>query len=172
MTGSERPLGTTTSGPRERARPTGYSLVEIIVVVGIMSVLTGLAIPSLRGMRERAALQNGRHLITSALSLARASSSQWGRTSVVRIDTIRDELRVVLDTGAAGTGADTLVVREYRLGEGSGVQIESDRGSLCFNSRGVGTVAAECPTTGAVIRLRLADAVDTIVVSSAGRLRR
>ena len=123
-------------------------------------------------MRERAALQNGRHMVTSALSLTRASGVRWGRNSVLRVDPVRDELRVVVDTGDASWGADTLVERAYPLGTSLRVQVRADPASFCFNSRGVATLSAQCSTVGGEIVLRYGAAADTLVVTSVGRVRR
>ncbi len=153
-----------------RPRKAGVSLVEMIVVLAVISLLATLAAPPLSRMRESAALQNGRAAVTSALSVARTAGTQWGRTSILRIDTATNRLRIVVDTGSAAGGVDTLVVRRYFLGADQGVALSSNRTEICFNSRGVATTAAACPSSGARIVLSVGARRDTIVVNSAGRV--
>jgi len=150
----------------------GFSLLELLVVLGLMVILGGLAGAPLQRIRERSAIQNARHMVTSALALTSVTGSRWGRTSYLRIDPIRDELRVVVDTGSVGSGGDTLVVRVYGLAEELGVQVSSTHSTLCFNSRGVGTVGRGCPETGGDIVLGYRGAADTLTLTSVGRIRR
>jgi len=147
----------------------GFSLVEIALVLVLIAVLGSMAAPSLSRFRNRSALQNGAHMVTSALSLAGSSGVRWGRTSVLRIDAGSDALRVVVDTGTTGSGRDTLIVREFRLGDDLGVEVTSNRSSLCYNSRGVGTTGADCPDQGGWIAVAFGGEVDTVHVNIAGR---
>ena len=125
--------------------------------------------PSLSRIRTKAALQNGRAAVTNALSTARSASTRWGRTSVLRIDARSDVLWTVIDTGSAGFGSDTVVLRRIDLRKEMGIDLESNRNALCFNSRGVGTTGAQCRATGAVIILGYGASADTLHINSAGR---
>lgn len=160
-----------TSRVSHRGSRAAFTLMEMVVTVFLVSTLLGIAIPALQKSLGRAALQNGRAGVSSALSTARAAATRWGRTSVLRIDAAEDELWTVVDTGAAGAG-DTLVLGRIRLREDMGVNLRADRTSLCFNSRGVGTTSRECPRTGATLVLEHGVDVDTLRINSAGRLWR
>ncbi len=159
-------------GRRPRDSSGGFSLLEVAFVLTLIGILAAMASGPLSNIRESSAIQNGRHAVTSALSLASSTGTRWGRTSVLRIDSIRDELRIVVDTSSAGSRGDSLVVRVYRLGEDLGVALSSNRRTLCFNSRGVGTSGVECAESGGWIALRYGGRADTLTVSSAGRVRR
>jgi len=147
-----------------------FTLVEVLIVVLMIGILAALAAPPITRIRESARLQNGRHMVTSALSLARATGPQWGRVAVLRIDTVLDQMWVVVDTGDAGR-ADTLVARTYRFADDLGVELESNRSSLCFNSRGIGTTGVECPATGRRILITSGGRADTLELTSVGRVR-
>lgn len=123
-------------------------------------------------MRTRAALQSGRAAVTSALTVARTASTRWGRTSILRLDGPRDMIWTVVDTGDVATGADTLVMSRVFLRTDFGVNLRTDQSALCFNSRGVGTAGAECPTLGAQIVLEYGGSADTLLVNAAGRIWR
>lgn len=150
----------------------GFTAVEMIVVLVLAGILVGIAAPPLGRMRTRAALQNARAAVTSALTVARSASTQWGRTSILRIDAYGDALWTVVDTGSAGTGADTVVLGRFLLRDDFGVNLRSERTALCFNSRGVGTAATECPTLGAQLVLEHGGESDTLFINAAGRLWR
>lgn len=155
-----------------RRRAAAFTLVEMIVIIAVIGVMAVIALPSFQRIRTSAALQSGRAAATSTLAAARATATAWGRTAVVRIDGPGNALWAVVDTGAAGNGVDTMVVGRVDLGGDLGLDLRSDRTTLCFNSRGVGTVARECPETGATLVLRYGNVADTLWVNVAGRVWR
>jgi type II secretory pathway pseudopilin PulG len=146
--------------------------VEVIILVAVMGLLTAIALPPLGRMRTTAALQSGRAQVTGALSLAQSTGVRWGRTARVRIDTLEDALTLEVDTGSAGFSSAPMLVRAYRLGAELGLELESDRGAICYNARGVATTASGCPATGARLILRSGDRSDTVSVNAAGRVWR
>lgn len=150
----------------------GFTVIELIIVLTLIGILAGIAAPPLGRMRTRAALQSGRAAVTSALTVARAASTRWGRTSILRLDGPGDALWTVVDTGTAGTGVDTMVVGRFDLRGDFGLNLRTDRTALCFNSRGVGTAGSQCPTLGAQIVLEYGAAADTLFINAAGRLWR
>jgi Tfp pilus assembly protein FimT len=145
-------------------------VVELILVVVLIGILAGIALPTLGRIRTSAALRNGRAALTSALATARSAATRWGRTSVLRIDADADALWVVVDTSDTGSGADTVVLTRFDLRSDMGLDLRSDRAALCFDSRGVGTTAAACPATGARLILVYGAVADTLLVNVAGRL--
>jgi prepilin-type N-terminal cleavage/methylation domain-containing protein len=154
---------------KRRSLPSGFTLIELLVALTLIGILAAIASPPLARMRGRSALQSGRAMVTSALATARASSTRWGRNSVVWLDD-DDVIRVIVDTGSTGTGVAPKLVSTYQLGTDLGLRMSADRDALCFNSRGVGTTAAACPASGARILLTHGSDVDTLNVNMAGRL--
>lgn len=148
----------------------GFSIVEVLTVVMLIAVLGSIAIPPLARMREAAAVDSGRAQVTAALWLSRSVGTQWGRTAVLTIDTASDVLTLHVDTSGLMESADSVVVREYRLGEELGIDLGADRSALCFNSRGIGVTSGPCPALGAVITVMRNGRVDSVRVSSAGRV--
>lgn len=150
----------------------GFTLMEILIVVTIIGILASFAGPSLLRMRTSAGLQSGRAQVTAALSLARATSARMGRTSTLTIDTARGVLRVSVDTGSVRDSSDPWLAREYRLSDDLGVRVGSNRSTLCFDARGIGTIAVGCPEAGAIFTLASGGVVDTVRINSAGRVWR
>jgi Tfp pilus assembly protein FimT len=142
----------------------------MILVVVLIGILAGIALPALGRIRSSAALHNGRAAVASALATARSAATRWGRTSVLRIDEDDDALWTVVDTSDGGGGADTMVLGRFDLRSDMGLDLLSDRTALCFDSRGVGTTAAACPATGARLILAYDGVADTLLVNVAGRL--
>lgn len=161
-------------GPESRrpGRRGGYTLMEIVVVLGLAALLLGLAIPPIGRMRTRTALRDGRAAVTRALVEARAGATRFQRTSVVTIDPAAGVLRAAIDTSSGGSATDTLLLGRFEVLGEYGVSLESDRAALCFGVDGVGTVAPACPLTGAEIVLRRGQSADTLLVNIAGRIVR
>lgn len=150
----------------------GFTLMEILIVVTIIGLLASFAGPSLLRLRASAGLQSGRAQLTAALSLARATSARMGRTSVLTIDTAEGVLTVSVDTGSVTGSSDPWLAREYRITDDLGVRVGSNRRTLCFDARGIGTIAVGCPEAGAVFTLASGGVVDTVRINSAGRVWR
>lgn len=136
----------------------------------VLAVVTSFAVPAVGRMRVAAAVQNARHAVESALSLARASAIQYGRPSILRIDAARDRVWVAVDTTVAGTGAALDTVRIFNLADELRVDLESDRAALCFDGRGIGTTGTACPAAGAVITLTREGKTGVVRVSPTGRV--
>ncbi len=147
----------------------GFSTVELVLTLLILGVLYGTAQPSIIRMRTAASVTSGRHVVASTLSLARATAIGFGRSTVVRLDAAGDRIWVEADTSAAGGGAvDTLGL--FYFGSALSVDLKSNRASLCFDNRGLGTTNATCTVAGALIVVARQGLSDPVTVSSLGRV--
>ena len=153
-------------------RRSAYSLIEVVVVLVLLSVLLGLAIPPIGRMRTRIALRNARAAVTTALVEARRGATRFQRTSVLTFDGASGVVSAAIDTASAGFDPDTLLLGRFELLREHRVSFESNRGALCFDGGGVGTVTTACPQVGAEIVLRRGDFADTLLVNAAGRVWR
>jgi prepilin-type processing-associated H-X9-DG protein/prepilin-type N-terminal cleavage/methylation domain-containing protein len=142
------------SRPCASLRRTGFSLVELLVVVSIISVLVGLLLPAVQSARESArstvCASNARQL---GLALQNYVSANGGKLMPLKVD---DATRI------AGTLAGQYPYpgkTRYWFGETddnqpSGLQLNADKGTLSPFMEG-NTAAYQCPNFGA-------DAVDVV----------
>jgi prepilin-type N-terminal cleavage/methylation domain-containing protein len=154
-------------GPPRRS---GFSLIEVLVVITILGLIASFAAAPVARMRTSAALQSGRSQVTSALSLAQATAVRWGRTTTLSIDTVLDALTIRVDTAVQSSAP--VVIRTYPVGEELGVELETDQAAVCYSARGVGTAASGCAATGTRLIIRSVDRADTVLINSAGRVWR
>lgn len=81
----------------------GYTLVEILIVVGIAGLLAAIAVPSLGGAMKRYALTNSAQAVSSAIRGARYAAVTKNRSMRIRFNCpAADQMRVVEVTGNAG----------------------------------------------------------------------
>ena len=135
----------------------GYTMLEMMLVLVIISISAGLAIPALIGMRDRITVRLAAIDATRALSDARSMALSAARRTAVRMDVTRNTLTVQ-------AGADTL--RTLRLDD-YGVRLRTTRDSIAWGPTGIGWGAAT-----ATITLSRGSATAALAVSRLGRIRR
>ena len=95
--------------PRPASRePSGFTLIEILVVFAIMTLLIGILMPMGRHQRDRAALASSAHQIASAMRLTRSRAVVENRPMAFLIDIKRDLYR-------AGLAAPTAIPPGYQV---------------------------------------------------------
>ena len=69
----------------------GFTLIEMMVVVAMISIMVAIAAPRVRTIRDRSNLRAARDEVATALSVARSAAVQKGTvaTFIVRHDTVR-----------------------------------------------------------------------------------
>lgn len=133
-----------------------------------MAAVYAIALPSIARTRVSASVHNARHVVVSSISLARATAIRFGRPVTLRLDIVNDRLWVVADTALAGAGVNLVTLGHFSFAEELDVNLDSNRSTLCFNGRGIGTTTAACPQPGGVIVVSRAGLADTLIVSPTG----
>lgn len=147
----------------------GFSLLEVLVAIMMLVLVYAIAIPSLASTRVRAAVHNSKHVVLSSISLARSAAIRFGRPAVLRLDSQGDRIWVEVDTSmVAGGPKDTLNLVNLR--QELDVDLKSNRSSVCFNGRGIGTTGAACPWPGGMIIISSGSRADTVFISPVGRV--
>lgn len=96
----------------------GYSLIELLVVVGLMGVVASIAIPAFIDLAPRMRLKSAARNIVSDMQLARTKALRDSSTWAIQFDTGTDAgYRVLSDDGADDTWntSDDLVYKSVKL---------------------------------------------------------
>ncbi len=135
----------------------GFTLMQLLVVLGVMSLLSALALPRINGAVNTIAVRGAAADVTGAFALARTVALTRSVYAAVHVDSARQSVTVA-------TGADTLLVR--LVGDAHGVKIRSNRDSMSYDPMGHGYGAANQS-----IVIARGSAMDTVVISRLGRVR-
>ena len=123
-------------------RRSGFSLVELMIVVIVMGIMVSMAMPALSRARSRAALSSATARFARTVGVARQAAILRGKRSHFKMTD--GVLWVTVDTGA--TAADSLViVQPFRLDSTYGLAAITPGGvtSIEFDPRGVSTQASQ-----------------------------
>ncbi|MBA2684661.1 MAG: GspH/FimT family pseudopilin [Gemmatimonadaceae bacterium] len=135
----------------------GFSLLEQLVVLAVMTILIGIAGPRLLSALDQVAVRDARMQLVSALSSARGSAQSRSERVSVALDSTAGLLRIL-------AGADTLLVRPLRAE--LGVVFAASRDTVTYGASGRGYGAAN-----STIVLSRGAAAETVFVARLGRAR-
>lgn len=79
------------------ARRNGFTLVELLIVLTLISIMVAIAVPRVRSIRDKSNLRAASDQIASALATARAAAVQKGQVSRFTLD--NDQVQVTLRDG-------------------------------------------------------------------------
>lgn len=123
-----------------RRPPSGFTLVELLVVLLLIVFLSGLSILSMQGMKQASELSQAMESMSSELALARQASSVLNRPHEIRFYRYADPAQ----PGSAPA------YRAFQILEQT---FESDPGAPDYVSPGASNFTSATTATGKVIRL-------------------
>ena len=88
-----------------RKKPTGFSLVELLVVISVIAVIAAIAISSVKGIIENGAKSTARRNAQSIAQVAAAAQAA-GNSTIEAAANLSDAIDIVYD-GAQGQGEFT-----------------------------------------------------------------
>lgn len=135
----------------------GYSLLEQLVVIAVMTILFTIIGPRTLTALNRSAVRNARMQLVSALSAARGAAQSRSERVSVAMDSTAGLLRIF-------AGSDTLLVRPLRAE--LGVVLTASRNSVIYGASGRGYGA-----TNSTIVLSRGAVAETVYVARLGRAR-
>ncbi|HJQ11937.1 MAG TPA: prepilin-type N-terminal cleavage/methylation domain-containing protein [Gemmatimonadaceae bacterium] len=135
----------------------GFALIELTIVIGVLAVLSAIAMPVMGNLLDRIRVRAAVTEIESLFAAARHIAIARANQASVEIDTAR---RVISVTVAGDT------VRKGLVGSEHGVELDANRTAMSYAATGVGYGAANLSVV-----VRKNSAADTIVVSRLGRVR-
>lgn len=147
-----------------RVRP-GYTMIELLMVVGVIAVVFALAIPRMTTIKSSSSLRAGKQQLASAFAAARGAALQKGKTSTLIIT--GNTLRVRVLSGLNGTLVT--VFGPVRLYETVGVTLEPLGSALSvvnYNARGLMTDPPADPVMK--YEIKYGTDADTLCISRAG----
>jgi prepilin-type N-terminal cleavage/methylation domain-containing protein len=148
-----------------RANRSGFTLLELLIVIIVIGLLSGFAYPRLRGSTTGLSVRSARQQTTELLVIARAAAVQNG--SEARFIRAGNVVRAVVDSN--GTFV-TLSVRDLYTEHGVTVAVggAAPRDTVRFDPRGLAIGLAGAST----IKFTNATVTDSICVSKLGKVAR
>jgi len=136
----------------------GFTLIEMLVVVAMMSIMVAVATPRIRTMRDRSNLRAARDEVATALAIARSAAVQKGVNAsfTAKNDTVRVNL--------TASGQRILPPRPLDVLYGVQLRPAASDETLRFDSRGF----VPDRTDKVVYYLTVAGLKDSICVSRLG----
>jgi len=114
-------------------REVGFTFIEIVLVLLLLSIIAAVAIPSIRGTTEETTLDEATQEVVSALRYARNLAIQEGTTRLVDFDPSRETCSLLLGYQSSGNnlltfdnmlnppGSDNWGVRNVKVSDGKTV---------------------------------------------------
>jgi Tfp pilus assembly protein FimT len=147
----------------------GYSLAELVVVIAVLGVTMGVALPSLWTYYQSAALRGAAEQTVSMLTNARQLAIRVNNIVCVTFDANGMQYHVGTCTAAAYTGAETDASGYIALPSGMTL---SGTNNLCFNYLGAGAATpSPCVANGTLTVTRAAGGTMSVTMATTGRVR-
>ena len=137
----------------------GFSLVEILIVIAIMGIVAMMALPKLGNMNDRNQMRSAKDGIAAKISRARNAAIATGRPSKFYVE--GDSMRISLFNGSLETHKDSInLYRQF------GVHVASSAFSITFDGRGMTSGTAN------VIKFTRRAITDSLCISPIGLINR
>ncbi len=147
----------------------GFTMIELLVVMAIIGLLAVIAAPSFTDALHKRETSAASDQFVMAHGLARSTALRYGRVSQLHIDPENAKFWIDVDTSGRGERGLVTYVKSV---DGGGLTMESNRSLLCFDPRGLASTVAACESGDALLIFSSADKVDTVRITSLGKVLR
>jgi prepilin-type N-terminal cleavage/methylation domain-containing protein len=141
-------------------RRSGFTLIEILIVMAIMGIVAMMALPKMGNMNDRNQMRSAKDGIAAKLAAARAAAIATGRPSKFYVE--GDSMRMTVFTGAteSAKGTNVNLYRQF------GVKVISANLSIVFDGRGMTSNA------GNIVKFTRNALTDSLCISPIGLVNR
>ena len=146
-----------------RRHRTGFTLLEVIITITIMTATMGMAAPHIRHTLEREAVRGAKIMLATQVARTRGVAASRGCRAVMHVVDGADARVWVTSCAIGGTALDT-VGTVVRLSDSYGIALTANRDSITFTPTGIITSAGWF-----TVELTKGETVDSLAVSAAGR---
>lgn len=150
-----------------RTRTDGFTLIELMIVVGLISVLAAVSVPAIAAGMRRYSLITASQQVVSTIRAARLQAVGRNVTLRVRFNHPANRQYQVLDGRLCCLDAAVGAVKFLP----SGAKFDSVSGDIEINTSGRVTPLAGDPTLATIVLSNEDDQTSTVTVSSRGRVR-
>jgi len=144
---------------RDMRQTAGFTLIEILIVVGLVAVMAAVTVPTVAGAMDRYYINSAGQQVASTIRTARFQAVARNQNLEVRFDVAPGQYRVFEDGGVTAVGEVQRLPTRVSFGDGSAAVVD-----LQPDGR-VPTVATITVTNGNAADDR------TITVSISGRVQ-
>ena len=141
-----------------RDRSAGFTVIEMLLVFAIVSIVMAFSIPRLGVVRDRANMRSAKEQIAIAMSTARASAIQKGRSA--RLHVAGDVMEVTVDTNSVGVRMTVIRPFDLNVRYGTAVTVRNAADSvLRFDARGFAGTASGATARYVITKGSMTDSV-------------
>ncbi len=147
-----------------RDRRSGFSIIELVVVLMVGSVLTSIAIRNFNGVSGRFAVKGARQTLMSMHARARVQAVEFGQTVELHVDPAGDSIWL-------SRGGEVLNVMNF--GEEFQVDIQTSTDSevrVCMNPRGFADTGCNSFTSPVTVTFLLTSDTASVLILTLGQM--
>ena len=157
-------MAATLGRTEQRRSPRGFSLIELLIVIAILSVVYLRLLPIISEIKARTALRATRQELMSAFSAARAAALQKGRVATLTLTSTGASVSVL--NASSGIAATIFGPISFNSQFGTVLNtLSSAPTAVAFDPRGLVTPAL---TTVSKYRISIGSWADTVCISGSG----
>ena len=149
----------------------GFTMIESIMVVSIIGIVAAIGGPKVSSALQRRTTASAADQFVVAHSLTRSTALRYGRIAQLHVDATTQRFWVDVDTSANGIG-QRATIANIRYVNDVGLHMASNRALLCFDARGIASIAGSCESGD--LKVIFSDGVmaDTVATTILGKVLR